>query len=1742
MTVRRREVDERPKTYAKRDVKVGKLDMIELERETIELSRPYERITKPIDRESELRGKKPKKEKIDQYRPQGEEFDKAYTYDYKSRTDDTEITQQRVTAEKITVSREDRTQIEETEKPRYPKDLDIGRIVIEEAPEEKEEILKRDVVRRDEVKPRREDMKTPYEAEKVPGVQMREEIIRVGKLDVTEYEKTQKDSERTYVERLRKDQKPKYEKKKEERIDHYRPQGEEFDKAYTYDYKSRTDDTEITQQRVTAEKITVSREDRTQIEETEKPRYPKDLDIGRIVIEEAPEEKEGILKRDVVRRDEVKPRREDMKTPYEAEKVPGVQMREEIIKVGKLDVTDYEKTQKDSERTYVERLRKDQKPRYDKKKEERIDHYRPQGEEFDKAYTYDYKSRTDDTEIAQKSVTAEKITVSREDRTQIEETEKPRYPKDLDIGRIVIEEAPEEKEKILKRDVVRRDEVKPRREDMKTPYEAENVPGVQMREEIIKVGKLDVTDYEKTQKDLERTYVERLRKDQKPRYDKKKEERIDHYRPQGEEFDKAYTYDYKSRTDDTEITQQRVTAEKITVSREDMTQIEETEKPRYPKDLDIGRIVIEEAPEEKEEILKRDVVRTDEVKPRREDMKTPYQAQKVPGVQVKEEVIKIGKLDVTDYERTRKDEIQIVESPRKVRKDLKPSESTVELSQVSDVDFEKLSEFKPCADEIPRQQVTTERVVVSRRDLKPSEKPEKPKYKKDPDIGRIVIEEIPEKEETREREIVQKEPVDPKKIDMTVRRREVDERPKTYAKRDVKVGKLDMTELERETIELSRPYERIKKPIDRECELMGKKPKKEKIDQYRPQGEEFDKAYTYDYKSRTDDTEITQQRVTAEKITVSRKDRTQIEETEKPRYPKHLDIGRIVIEEAPEEKEEILKRDVVRRDEVKPRREDMKTPYEAEKVPGVQMREEVIKVGKFDVTDYEKTLKDSEKTDIERLWKGQKPKEKPDTQTTRHRIEDVSYDRDRPYDRRSARYDDTRFYHKEMDERTVKVRRDDEAYRDGIQREKYPEDKEVMSEEKIQLDMPGDIYRKLVEQPRITEVATMQYDVEDVGKSDIREFEKRVEPKTSIQTDRFREPQEARKDEKPKEERIDHYRPQGEEFDKAYTYDYKSRTDDTEIPEQQVTSEKITVSRRDITRMERIEETRYPKDLNIGRIVIEETPEEEEEISKRDVVKREEVKPRRDDVQTKAARKQMKEDVVTSSRLDPNNYTITETQPGKEMTIYTERLGQDRKGDKRPKEDSIAHYRPQGEEFDKAYTYDYKSRTDDTGVTQQQVSSKRITVSREDITRLEKTEEPKYPKDHHIGRIVIEEIPEEKEELTKGEPRRRDKVRPRSEEIKTRFEVERGARPQMREDVIKVGKIDVTDYEKTQREVERVEERIGSTDRKPRKEKSFDPKTKESYFDETCDARKPDEQRPRYDETEITKGKFGTEKVSVIRAYDDGKVDRMERQKSPRDHEVGRILIEETVEEVPKESRQITDKSQEETTTFRKSATDIQRKGVKDIKETHIYKEEKRFGPRGPEEQFLPETERLDHVRKVRKDETSDGTSFDRRVLEDLDSLSRKDPKTFTDDPFEQMEHFPTERISVSRKDIARTEEPEKRRLPKDLDIGRIVIEEIPEKEKLPKRDEQQRDRSKPTKRGAVEKKEITKMPRKEVVEHDPKLYKGNTPLIMKNALGKDGQWMKELQHIPRDYVSQNKMTSQTDVIRFQIISKTQLT
>ena len=147
-----------------------------------------------------------------------------------------------------------------------------------------------------------------------------------------------------------------------------------------------------------------------------------------------------------------------------------------------------------------------------------------------------------------------------------------------------------------------------------------------------------------------------------------------------------------------------------------------------------------------------------------------------------------------------------------VRKDLKLTERTVDKCQVTDVDSREISKIKRRIDEIPREKVTTENVTVSRRDIRIPEEPKTSTYRKDLDIGRIVINEIPEqKEETPKRDTVQREPIRPKRTAMTISQRDVRERPKKYVSEDVvKVGRLDTTDLERITEESRRVEQRIK--------------------------------------------------------------------------------------------------------------------------------------------------------------------------------------------------------------------------------------------------------------------------------------------------------------------------------------------------------------------------------------------------------------------------------------------------------------------------------------------------------------------------------------------------------------------------------------------------------------------------------------------------------------------------------------------------------------------------------------------------------------------------------------------------------------------------------------------------------------------------------------------------------------------------------------------------------------------
>ena len=138
------------------------------------------------------------------------------------------------------------------------------------------------------------------------------------------------------------------EKPKKERVEHYRPQGEEFDKAYTYHQQSRTDETVMSEGRVKSEKNNCQRRRYTRSEETEKPTYPKAIDIGRIVIDELPEENQPLQKRDIPKREKVKETRLDIEPCDKFDGRPITHVKEDAVKVGRINITDHETTQRKS--------------------------------------------------------------------------------------------------------------------------------------------------------------------------------------------------------------------------------------------------------------------------------------------------------------------------------------------------------------------------------------------------------------------------------------------------------------------------------------------------------------------------------------------------------------------------------------------------------------------------------------------------------------------------------------------------------------------------------------------------------------------------------------------------------------------------------------------------------------------------------------------------------------------------------------------------------------------------------------------------------------------------------------------------------------------------------------------------------------------------------------------------------------------------------------------------------------------------------------------------------------------------------------------------------------------------------------------------------------------------------------------------------------------------------------------------
>ena len=132
----------------------------------------------------------------------------------------------------------------------------------------------------------------------------------------------------------------------------------------------------------------------------------------------------------------------------------------------------------------------------------------------------------------------------------------------------------------------------------------------------------------------------------------------------------------------------------------------------------------------------------------------------------------------------------------------------MELSYVEDIHYETkpCEEPKPRFDEtrISRRELDTEKITVMKSDTFPTEETERQKYPVQREVGRLVIEELPEKVHKGQ----QKYPVRPKPTEVTVTREQVSDVSRPYEKDVIKVGRLDIHELEKTQVEPRRIQER----------------------------------------------------------------------------------------------------------------------------------------------------------------------------------------------------------------------------------------------------------------------------------------------------------------------------------------------------------------------------------------------------------------------------------------------------------------------------------------------------------------------------------------------------------------------------------------------------------------------------------------------------------------------------------------------------------------------------------------------------------------------------------------------------------------------------------------------------------------------------------------------------------------------------------------------------------------------
>ena len=890
------------------------------------------------------------------------------------------------------------------QRSRFLKALDIGRIIIKEMPEEKIEIPQ--FAKNEKVPSKCIEVTLPgQDIDEISSHQIREDAFKMGKFDETDFEKQSMEFSTVQEEtRIHKDKEWTHQHETKSKVtaeDVKITKDLDIGRIVVDEIPPKTEDIlkrdNLTKEHFRSKSFEVTtnpNEDEAE-EKEERPDYVQAHDVGRIVIEEHPDKKKKVAP--VPRKPQV--------PGDEAEKISGEHIIEDIVEVGKRDVTSFEKKS-------VEFGTFQQQPRVYKdwtQKHETImkltagDATRTKEQEKLRSTTEIGGARLlvqelhrQDENILKHDVSSKQplkpksteVTISQH-KVEEEREERPKYLNALDVGRIVIKEIPDEKKKaptVPKKEIVKPKSIEVTVSDL----EVEKNSTRRIIEDVVKVGKLEITDVEKqtvqektrihedwTHKHESKTKVTlenatKTEELQKPLYPKKQKiERIsvDEIPEQHEDVPERDVSE-QLRPKNVEVT---ITQQECEKHRE--------RSPRYVKSLDVGRIVIKEIPEEKEKappLPKKEKVRQKSI-----DVTLPDQeVEELPREYIAEDVVKVGTFDVTDFEKHFV-KSSIVQNTTKIYKDYlqrheiaaktkteHPKTINEQEKYSKGLDFghivveEALPQFKDNSkrDVLSKEQLRPKSVVVSITQHEVEKKTkERPSYLKPFDVGRIMIEENPEKKEIA-LPVPKKEKVRPKSVEVSVLEQEVEETPGRHIIGDVvKDGKFDSTDFEKKSVKPSTVQEenRIFKDWTHKYETVtaedattAKEFKKSRYSKELDIGLIMIEEVPLKNEDISKHGVLSKEKVRPKSIEELIAQHEVEEKTEKrPRYVKALDVGRIVIEENPEDKKKLPQ--MPKEEKVRPKSMQITLPEkEIEETSKERVIPDVINAGKLDVVDF----------------------------------------------------------------------------------------------------------------------------------------------------------------------------------------------------------------------------------------------------------------------------------------------------------------------------------------------------------------------------------------------------------------------------------------------------------------------------------------------------------------------------------------------------------------------------------------------------------------------------------------------------------------------------------------------------------------------------------------------------------------------------------------------------------------------